>query len=86
MVRAALMILAIALLSGCGEGDVVLTSNELRLADSLFLVSRNEWTTKLEDSCNSLREVRLHEWADSIKNQRLSEINEMLKQHGEESK
>lgn len=83
MGRAVRIILAIALLSGCGEGEVVLTSDDLRLADSLFLVSRNEWTIKLEDSCNSLREVRLHEWTDSIKNQRLSEINEMLKQHGE---
>lgn len=86
MIRAVLMILALALFSGCGEGEVVLTSDDLRLADSLFLVSRNEWTIKLEDSCNSLREVRLREWTDSIKNQRLSEINEMLKQHGEESK
>ncbi len=70
-------------LTGCAEREVILTREDLRLADSLFLVSRNEWSVRLEDSCKVLREVMLPVWIDSIRTQRLSEINLMLKKHEE---
>ena len=70
------------LLVSCGgRQDIVLTRADLKLADSLFLVSRNEWSPKLEDSCNVFRELMLPIWTDSLKNQRLSEINLMLEQY-----
>ena len=71
-----------SLLPGCGNNqDLILTRDDLKLADSLFLVSRNEWSPKLEDSCNAFREKMLPIWTDSLKNQRLSEINLMLEQY-----
>lgn len=69
------------LLSCDSRQDIVLTRDDLKLADSLYLVSRNEWSPKLEDSCNAFREKMLLMWTDSLKNQRLSEINLMLEQY-----
>ena len=61
--------------------DVVLTRDDLRLADSLFLVSRNEWNARLKDSCDVIRQEKLSMWTDSIKDRRLSEIKLMLDQY-----
>ena len=70
------------IISGCADKrDVVLTRDDLRLADSLFLVSRNEWNARLKDSCELIRQDILSIWTDSIKERRLSEIKLMLEQY-----
>jgi hypothetical protein len=83
MPKILLFLLLGSALIGCTEREVILTREDLRLADSLFLVSRNEWSVKLEDSCKVFREAMLPVWIDSIRYQRLSEINLMLKKHEE---
>lgn len=74
-----LMIIATA--SCTDKREVLLTRDDLRLADSLFLVSRNEWNARLKDSCDMIREEKLSMWTDSIKDRRLSEIKLMLDQY-----
>lgn len=64
--------------------DVVLTRSELKLADSLFLVHRTEWSVRLEDSCTAFRSKMLPVWTDSLKELRLSEINLMLDEYAKE--
>lgn len=74
-------ILAVVL-SGCGgPTDVQLSRDDMRLADSLFLVSRNEWAEKLKDSCASVKDRMFETWVDSIRNDRLGEIEIMLDRH-----
>ena len=74
--------LLVWVLSACNRNpDIVLTRDDLKLADSLFLVSRNEWSVKLEDSCEIFRQKMLPIWTDSLKELRLSEINLMLEQY-----
>ena len=69
-------------LFGCNrKPDIVLTRDDLKLADSLFLVSRAEWNIRLEDSCENFRQKMLPIWTDSLKELRLSEINLMLEQY-----
>ncbi|MBK8502030.1 MAG: hypothetical protein IPL46_07390 [Saprospiraceae bacterium] len=68
--------------SSCADrSEVVLTRDDLKLADSLFLVSRNEWNANLKDSCNLFRDDMLSIWTDSIRERRLSEIKLMLEQY-----
>jgi hypothetical protein len=74
-------LLSLVATSCTDRSEVVLTRDDLKLADSLFLVSRNEWNANLKDSCNVFREEMLSIWTDSIKEQRLSEINLMLEQY-----
>jgi hypothetical protein len=71
----------IILLSSCGSPDVQLSRDDLRLADSLFLVSRNEWSEKLSDSCEEVKNRMFETWVDSIKKERLEEIEIMLDRH-----
>lgn len=73
--------MGVVLLSGCGPPDVQLSRDDLRLADSLFLVSRNEWSEKLKDSCETVKERMFDTWVDSIKKERLREIEIMLDRH-----
>lgn len=82
MLRGLFVCWLLVLLLACNRNpDVVLTRDDLKLADSLFLVSRNEWSMNLEDSCEIFRQQMLPIWTDSLKELRLSEINLMLEQY-----
>ena len=69
-------------LGSCGPNNVQLSRIDLRLADSLYLVARNEWSDKLKDSCAVVKEQNFEMWVDSIKKERLTEINIMLDRNG----
>ena len=71
-------------LGSCTETVVQLSREDTKLADSLFLVSRNEMKLQLEDSCDVLRSKLLPVWQDSIMNERLVEINMMMQKHATE--
>lgn len=72
----------VSLVTGCNrQRDLVLSREDLKLADSLFLASRTEWSPKLEDSCQVFRDEMLPIWIDSLKELRLAEINLMLEQY-----
>ncbi len=69
----------ICLSSGCGEREVFLDSAELKLIDSLYAGERKIWRDQLADSCLQLRADHLGALVDSIKNQRLIEVREMIR-------
>ena len=72
-------------MSSCSETEIQLSREDTKLADSLFLVSRNELKLQLDDSCDLLRDKFLPLWQDSIMNERLVEINMMMEKHDAEN-
>ncbi|NND34771.1 MAG: hypothetical protein HKN76_19455 [Saprospiraceae bacterium] len=77
------LIILILSATACGPANVQLSRADLRLVDSLFLASRNEWSEKLKDSCTVVKEQNFDFWVDSIKEERLKEIKIMLNRHEE---
>ena len=68
-------------ITACSPPDLQLSRADLRLADSLFLVQRNELSDQLKDSCSQVRDLVFESLVDSIKGERLREINIMLNRH-----
>jgi len=78
-----IIILAMYALTGssCGPRDVFLDSVELKLIDSLYTEERKIWQVRLADSCHFLREQHYHNLVDSIREERLFEVREMIKRY-----
>lgn len=78
-----IFILALSTLTGssCGPRDVFLDSAELKLIDSLYSEERKIWELRLADSCQFLREQHFPNLVDSIQEERLFEVREMIKRY-----
>ncbi len=83
-ISAALFIMVLLGLEACGPSEVFLTRDEILQADSIFLLQREEWSKRLEDSCIKRNDMLLPRLVDSFKNERLAEINLMIKRHQDE--
>ncbi len=66
------------LITGCLREEVRLTRDERNLVDSLFLQQRTVLEAQLADSCSSLRERMFSHWVDSMKADRLRDIQKIL--------
>jgi len=65
----------------CTKQEVRLTRVELKLVDSLYRQQRDLLIPHLDDSCKTIREKRLQTLMDSIKEVRIEDIHEMIKQY-----
>ncbi len=73
--------LGIALLCSRCQQEVQLTRDELRALDSIYLVRRNDLSVIVNDSCVAYRAVVMNQLVDSIMQQRLLEIRNLLQGH-----
>ena len=72
------LLFAFAFFSACVDQEVRLTRDQLNLVDSLFLAERKIWVAQLEDSCDLMRSIYFNTWVDSMKMERLRDIEKML--------
>ncbi len=74
--------LAISLLSltllGCLENEIRLSRAQLNVVDSLYLSERKLLDETIQDSCASLRAEYFDYWVDSMKTDRLRDIQKIL--------
>ena len=80
-VRLKLAIAGMVLCASCGPRDVFLDSAELKLIDSLYVEERKLWQLRLSDSCTYLRDLHFENLIDSLIEERLFEVREMIKNY-----
>ncbi len=73
-----IILLGLFLLSSCIKPEVRMTRDQLNIIDSLFLAERKIWVDQLEDSCALMRNTYFDIWVDSMKSNRLRDIEKML--------
>lgn len=79
--RLQLVIAVMVVCTSCGQRDVFLDSGELKLIDSLYVEDRKIWQMRLSDSCIYLRDLHFENLIDSLIEERLFEVREMIKSY-----
>lgn len=75
------IILIIVLLTSCGLNDNPLTSLEKNTVDTLYNNQINEWRNKIDSICNVEKDTLFIRLADSLKQERMEEIELLLMQN-----
>lgn len=64
--------------TSCMDQEVRLEPDELGLIDSLYLDQRGVMIIQFEDTCGKYHDLYFEKWVDSLMNERLTKIKEMM--------
>lgn len=78
-VKLSAIVLALGLLTGCGNQNTPLDADTRKLIDSLTVVGIRQARSEIDSSCALQRRERMPILIDSLKKRRLQEIEEKLK-------